>query len=126
MLPNDWRMHLEDILECVGKVETYIRGLEYEDFARDSLRVDAVLYNLTIIGEAATRVPADVRQRMPEVPWDKMRALRNVIVHSYQDVRLAIIFETARHRLPELLDPLQGALETDAGAPGIAREATKP
>lgn len=116
MQPRDWRQYLEDILECVAKVERYTRGLEYEEFARDSLRVDAVLHNLTIIGEAASRVPADVRQRLTDVPWDKMRALRNVIVQSYQEVRLAIVFETARQRLPELVGPLRAALDSDAGA----------
>ncbi len=114
MPPRDWETLIDDILQSITRVEDYTRGLEFEDFARDPIRVDAVLHNLTIIGEAASRVPLDVRQRLASVPWTEMRGMRNVIVHSYYGVRLPIIWNTMRENLPGLTAPLRAAL-TDVG-----------
>jgi len=47
------------------------------------LRLDAVIKNLTVIGEAAGRVPASVVAASPQIPWARMRAMRNVVVHEY-------------------------------------------
>ena len=108
---RDWRLYIDDILESVARVESYTRGLEMEDLAGDDLRLDAVLHNLAIIGEAAAQTPADVQQRLPEVPWAKMRGLRNFIVHGYHQVRITVIWETIRHDLPVIVPPLRAALD---------------
>jgi uncharacterized protein with HEPN domain len=117
MPPRDWRTLIDDILQSIARIEEYTRGLEFEEFARDPMRVDAVLLNLTIIGEAATRVPVDVHQRLPSVPWNEMRGMRNVIIHSYFGVRLPVIWETLRENLPHLTAPLQAALADAAEGP---------
>lgn len=114
MPPRDWATLIDDILQSVARIEEYTRGLEFEEFARDPIRVDAVLHNLTIIGEAASRVPLDMRQRLSSIPWAEMRGMRNIIVHSYHGVRLPIIWNTVRENLPGLMAPLQAAL-WDAG-----------
>ena len=44
---------LNDILEAIERIQAYIAGLEFDDFAADSKAVDAVVRNLEIIGEAA-------------------------------------------------------------------------
>ena len=114
MPPRNWETLVDDMLQSIDRIEEYTRGLEFEEFAGDSMRVDAVLLNLTIIGEAASRVPVDVQQRLPSVPWKEMRGMRNVIVHSYYGVRLPVVWETVRENLPHLVRPLRAAL---SGAP---------
>ena len=110
---RDWRLYIADILDSVARVERYTRDLEMEDLAGDDLRMDAVLHNLAIIGEAATQTPIEVQQRLPEVPWAEMRALRNFIVHSYHGVRITVIWETIRQDLPLIVPPLRAALDAE-------------
>ena len=63
-------------------------------------------FRLEVIGEAARHVPPHVTGRYPDVPWDKMRALRNIVAREYFGVKLPIIWETIERRLP----PLKAAL----------------
>ena len=61
-MPRDYRLYCEDTVEASGKVEAYIQGMTFEQFSTDTLRIDAVLHNLQIIGEAAKGIPEKVRQ----------------------------------------------------------------
>ncbi len=110
MPPREWRLYIDDILASIARVEEYTRDLEFEDFERDSMRVEAVLHNFTIIGEAASRISPDVQRRAPLVPWPKMRAMRNIIVHGYFAVQLKVVWDTARNNLPTLVPALTAAL----------------
>jgi len=56
-MPRDYSVYLSDILEAIAKVERYTQGLSFEDWSRDEMRVDAVLRNLEIIGEAVKNIP---------------------------------------------------------------------
>jgi uncharacterized protein with HEPN domain len=96
-----------------------IRGLEFitgssltpETFASNTLVIDAVVRNFTVIGEAARNLPAEVETRYSGLPWSNMRGMRNVVVHAYFDVDAAILWETARHDLPPLTSGLRQILE---------------
>lgn len=112
MPSRDWRLRIQDILECIEKVQQYTDGMTFEDFAADQKTVDAVLRNFTIIGEAARNVPDDICGRFPHIPWDKMRAMRNVVVHEYFGISLRIIWLTVQSDLPPLVEPLRLILET--------------
>jgi len=61
--PRNWRLRIEDILNAVGRIERFTRGLAFETFANDERTVAAVSYELVVIGEAAKNVPVEVRQR---------------------------------------------------------------
>lgn len=111
MPSRDWRLRIEDILECIAKIERYTTGATYKQFALDDKTVDAVIRNLTIIGEAASHVPEEICHRFSELPWEKMRGMRNVVVHEYFGVSLGIIWQTAKTDLPPLTEPLQRILE---------------
>jgi uncharacterized protein with HEPN domain len=54
---RDYRLYLEDILEAAEKIEHYLKGVFFQEFAEDSMRVDVVLRNLEVIGEAVKRIP---------------------------------------------------------------------
>ena len=55
--------------------------------------IDAVVRNFEIIGEAASRLPEDLRDKTPEVDWHKIRGLRNRIVHGYFGINYRIIWD---------------------------------
>ena len=74
---RNWLFRINDILDAVSAVETYVAGMTYEDFVADRKTVDAVVRNLIIIGEAAVHIPDEICQAHVEIPWQDMKAMRN-------------------------------------------------
>ena len=107
MPERDWRLRINDIAFAIDKIERYTVDMTLADFQADERTVDAVLRNFEVIGEAARNVPEDVTNANPNIPWAKMRALRNVVAHAYFGVNLPIIWETIVRRLPELRAALE-------------------
>ena len=107
---RDWKARLQDITEAIAKIDRYTRGMPADAFRADEKTVDAVVRNLVVIGEASRHIPEDVEQHHPEIPWDKMRGIRNVVVHEYFGVDAEILWETARHDLPPLRPLLERLL----------------
>ncbi|MCU0845837.1 MAG: DUF86 domain-containing protein [Spirochaetes bacterium] len=61
------------------------------------------MHNLFIIGEAAGKIPADIRERHPEIDWQAIIGMRNVIAHGYFSVDPDIVWKTVREDIPALL-----------------------
>ncbi len=87
-------------------IEPSCRGATHESFSADQKTVDAVVGNITVIGEAARNVPAEVVH--PEMPWNEMREMRNVVTRGSfgvstrivrePDRQLAVVYRTSTHR----------------------------
>jgi uncharacterized protein with HEPN domain len=73
--------------------------------------VDAVLRNISVIGEAAGHVPENVVSAHPEIPWRDMRDMRNVIVHAYFRIDNEILWDTVQLNLPPLQEALRRLLQ---------------
>ena len=63
------RILIEDMVERIERIERFMAGLERDAFLRDEKTADSVVRNLEIIGEAASRLPQDIRDHYGEVPW---------------------------------------------------------
>lgn len=85
----------------------------FSDFIEDGRTFDAVVRNLEIVGEAARHIPADVRQRYPEVGWPGIVALRNIVAHEYFGVDEEIIWDIVRTKVPVLLEQVQRILQDE-------------
>jgi uncharacterized protein with HEPN domain len=99
---RDPGLYLDDILESCARIERYTAGMTPDTFRADDRTVDAVLRNLAVIGEAAKRLPDDVRRAHPEVPWRRIAGLRDMLVHAYFGVDLDIVWDVVANRIPEL------------------------
>ena len=97
---------LDDILQAIGRIEQYIKGLSYDAFSKDQKSIDAVVRNLEIIGEAANRLPDEFKEKYSEIEWYKVVGLRHRIVHEYFGIDLEIIWQILHKDLPELRDSL--------------------
>jgi uncharacterized protein with HEPN domain len=95
------RLFIEDILESIKKIERYIKNINYEDFEKKDLVVDAVIRNLEIIGEASKNISNDIRNKYTNIPWKRMVGLRNIATHEYFGIDLSIIWEIITVNLPE-------------------------
>ncbi len=67
-MKRDYRMYLQDILECIERIEEYVGDMSYKDFVDDQKTMDAVVRNIEIIGEATKHVPDTVRDKYPDLP----------------------------------------------------------
>ena len=95
-------LYLEDILGAIDKVTAYVSGKTLQDLQRDTLLLDAVAFNLIVVGEAAGKVPPEIRSVYPEVPWSQVVGLRNIIAHEYFGLDLDIIWDVVQNELPIL------------------------
>lgn len=103
---RDYRIYLEDMLEFSQDVLRYTQGLTLAAWQSDSMRGDASLRELSLIGEAATRVTDEIRAQAPDIPWRKIVGLRNRLMHAYPATDDSAIWSIVTGDLP----PLQAAL----------------
>ena len=102
MSKRHWRLLVEDILECIERIEQYVAGLQLAAFKASQITVDATVRNLEVIGEASRNIPEDVKEAHPELEWAKIVGLRNRVVHEYFGVDLDIIWRIVDDELPAL------------------------
>jgi uncharacterized protein with HEPN domain len=95
-------LYLRDIVEAAEASARFLTGVERDRFSTDEMVQSAVLHQLTVIGEAASRLPQDLRDRWPEIAWRQIIGLRNIVVHQYFSVRLPIVWDSATRDVPEL------------------------
>lgn len=101
---------VEHILEAARQSCLYIEGMAHDDFMADKRTQQAVILNLVIIGEAATKLMdhhADAAAAYAQVPWRSMRGMRNRIAHGYYDIDLDTVWETISSALPDLIAALE-------------------
>ena len=101
-MPRDARVFLDDIVEACGKIERYVEGLNLESFRSDGKTLDAVLRNLEVIGEAAKKLPPDIRSAMPDVEWQRIAGLRDILIHEYFGIDIEIVWDVVTTRVPAL------------------------
>lgn len=109
---REWRFRVEDMLGALARIQSYTAGLTRDQFLADGKTIDAVVRNLITIGEAATRVPEDVTNAYPQIPWSDMRDLRNFVVHEYFGISNEVIWTTVQNDLPSLPAQLQTLIAT--------------
>ena len=95
-----------DIIESAQKILDYTIGLTYEEFKSDSMRVDAVIRNFEIIGEAANRLPEQIKDELPNIDWHKIRGFRNRVAHDYMGINYFIVWQIREEFLPDLINIL--------------------
>ncbi|HZF02553.1 MAG TPA: DUF86 domain-containing protein [Methylomirabilota bacterium] len=99
--------YLADILDAAKAIRRFIAGISLDDFKANEEKYEAVNRKFEIIGEAARRLSTEAQKKIPEIPWQLVRAMRNILIHDYDDVDLDIVWETAQRDLPKLISHLE-------------------
>jgi len=109
--PRDWQLRIEDMLDALDAISTFVKGISLEAFCQDRKTVDAVVRNLKVIGEAARVLPEHVRQPHPGIPWTDIVGMRSVLIHEYFGVDFDILWTTVQNDLPPERTQLQVILD---------------
>ena len=123
--------YLGHIVEAIDRATSYLQPFEnIEAFLKDEKTQDAVIRNIEIIGEAVTNIARrapDFIDQHPQLPWARMRGMRNFIAHAYFDVDWQIVLETVKDDLPSLKEQInQILIERAASAPEPDRPSDSP
>ena len=89
------------------RVQTFTAGLDQAGFVSDTMRFDATVRNLELIGEAATHIPDAVRLASPSIPWRMIIATRNQLIHGYLGIDNDTLWSMVEGDVPVLLSSLQ-------------------
>lgn len=107
-MPRSGHLRLLDIRDAIRGVQDTVAGADLARYAASWQMQRAVERGLEIISESSRHVPAEVKERYPEIPWKAIAAIGNHLRHEYHHVEPAIIWEIATSRLAALA----GVIET--------------
>jgi uncharacterized protein with HEPN domain len=107
-----WHFYLDDMIGFAENVLAYTDGHGQDSFVASQVNYDATLRNLELIGEAATHIPSEVRERTTKIPWRQVIATRNRLIHGYLGIDNDILWSIIQDDIPSLLADLQALKET--------------
>ena len=107
MSPRDWGDRIRDILDAIDEIGVFTLGMNLASFLNDAKTLRAVELDFILIGEAVSKVPDDIQEAHPEVPWNLIRAMRNRLVHVYFEIDPHLVWDTIQNDLPALVAPLK-------------------
>ena len=110
---NRDRAYLLHIRDAIERIEQYVSH-GHEAFLKEYHWQDGIIRQLEIIGEATKRLSSQFREAHPQIPWQRIAGLRDVLIHDYMGVDLTAVWDIVQNRLPELKAHVLAALEESA------------
>ena len=101
---------LTEMIDAAEQAQQLTADVTVSQLEADRNRRDALLWNFTVIGEAAAQLSAEVTDRFPKPAWRQPIGLRNRIVHGYWSIDLEVLHTTATEQLPEFAADLRAVL----------------
>ena len=101
-MPRSQLLYLNDISEASGNIRSYVGDLTFEKFKNDRMRIDAVVRNFEVIGEAVKNLSDDLKAQFPATDWKAVAGFRDTLIHGYFGIDLEILWDIIVHKIPVL------------------------
>jgi uncharacterized protein with HEPN domain len=101
-MKRDYSDYINDVLTEVSNIEVFTEGMSYPDFVRDKKTTYAVIRGIEVIGEAVKKLPKDLKDIHPDVPWKRIAGMRDKLIHEYFGVDTEIVWKTVKEDIPYL------------------------
>jgi uncharacterized protein with HEPN domain len=98
-----------EMIAAATQARVLVADTTLEELEHDHLRRDALLWNITVLGEAATQISDETKSSFPDIPWQRPAQLRNRIVHGYWSIDLEVVHTVATDALADLIIQLEAA-----------------
>ena len=105
-------LYLKDIIEASDLIAEFLREVAEKDFIESNIIRSAVSYQLTIIGEASSKITERIRRENVDIPWKSIIGFRSIVVHSYFSVYWQTVWNTAKLEVPHLRERIFQMLES--------------
>ncbi|MFZ4766679.1 MAG: DUF86 domain-containing protein [Roseimicrobium sp.] len=116
MSAHDPRVTLEQVIEFITEAQELVRSETLGSLLADRVRLRAFERVMELIGEAVKRLPLELRERYPQVPWRNVAGMRDVISHAYEDLVHQVLWDALQLHMPGLLSTVERMLsELPAG-----------
>jgi len=102
MPERDFTLYLKDILDSSNAITGFVKGISFEEFCNDRKTYSAVIREFEIIGEAAGKLPDELKLKCPDVDWQDIKDFRNLLIHEYFGVDFEIVWKIVQDDLPVL------------------------
>ena len=109
LLPHEYIHH---ILDEVDFILSQIPEMDYDSFTRNPTVKRAFVRSLEIIGEAAKKIPDNIKLMQPDIEWRKVAGMRDRLIHGYFGVDYTIVWDVATTKLVDLRSKLKELLKT--------------
>jgi uncharacterized protein with HEPN domain len=110
MTQHDWQVRVQHMLDYSLEAVEMLGDNSLDDLQANRVLQLALTQLIQIVGEAATRVPEQVRTTMPQIPWSQAVGMRHRLVHGYDLIDFEVLFDTIRDSLPPLIQQLKQVL----------------
>ncbi|HAQ61730.1 TPA: hypothetical protein DCR49_07010 [Candidatus Delongbacteria bacterium] len=101
------KSYLWDIAQASKEILEFIDGISYSKFCETKIIRYAIERQLLVIGEAANHISEDFKKTEPDVPWEKIIGLRNIIAHEYGEILEERIWATAKDHIKPLMESVK-------------------
>lgn len=103
--------YLRHLGDAIHQIQDYVREVSEAEFVNDEMLQDAVIRQLSIIGEAVGQLSDELREKSPSVPWTDIYGMRNKLVHDYFGVDLGAVWDTVKRDRSSRLDSVERLIE---------------
>ena len=107
MSVQDDLTRIKHMLDAAEKAMSFVEGKTFQDLLNDEMLALALVKLIEIVGEAASRVSKEYRDKNQQIPWSAMIGMRNRLVHAYFDINKKILWQTTQEDLPCLIEELK-------------------
>ena len=99
-------VRLRHMLDAAREIRSFIKGRSEDDLKRDRILTLALVKEIEIIGEAASKVSQEAREQIPDIEWRDVIGMRNRLIHVYFEIDEDILWDTILYDIPELIEKL--------------------
>lgn len=101
-----WKLRILHMRDAIQNIQRFTADFDFNRFSSDPLVFNATCRCFQILGEAAKKVPDDVRSQYPDIPWKEISRFRDIVVHDYDGFNMMTMWEIIEDDLSNILEKL--------------------
>ena len=90
-MKRTYKDYILDAITSIQEIEEFTKGMRFETFVKDKKTINAVIRSLEVMGEALKKIPLELKEKYPEIPWKYITGMRDKLIHEYHGVDLEIV-----------------------------------